>query len=443
MKSDLPKVLHQLAGKPLVQHVIDSCKSMGASQCHLVVGHGSELVKATLNDSQMSLVYAEQTEQLGPGHAVKMTLDQLPDNAATLILYGDVPLIHHDTLRELVELHWNNPKGIALMTCHFEDPTGYGRIVRNASNRVTGIVEHKDASELQKKITEINTGILCCNSDQLKDWIGRLSNDNAQQEYYLTDIIAMAVKGGQTVETAHPTNLYEIEGINTLRQLAELERVWQRELANQLMDAGVTLRDPNRLDIRGSLTCESGVCIDVNCVIEGHVSLKQGVQVGVNVCLKDCTIGSNSQVKANSIVEDSIIEQNCSVGPFARLRPGTKMEDNSHIGNFVEIKKTTLGRGSKAGHLSYLGDAEIGSNVNIGAGTITCNYDGVNKHKTTIENDAFIGSDTQLVAPVTVGQGATIGAGTTVSSDVAPGALCISRVKQKQIESWERPKKNT
>ena len=442
MQSDLPKVLHQLAGKPLVQHVIDSCQSMGATQCHLVVGHGSELVKKTLAESRISLTYAEQTEQLGTGHAVKMALAELPDNAATLILYGDVPLIHHDTLRQLVELHWDNPKGIALMTCHFDDPTGYGRIIRNASNRVTGIVEHKDASELQKKITEINTGILCCNSDQLKSWISRLNNENAQQEYYLTDIISMAVKDGQTVETAHPTNLYEIEGINTLKQLAELERVWQRELANQLMEAGVTLRDPSRIDIRGSLTCEQGVTIDINCLIEGQVILKQGAQIGANVCLKNCTVGNNSIVKPNSIIEDSIVDEDCSVGPFARLRPGTKMESGSHVGNFVEVKKSTLGKGSKAGHLSYLGDAEIGSNVNIGAGTITCNYDGANKHKTIIESDAFIGSDTQLVAPVTIGQGATVGAGTTVSSDVSPNALCISRVKQKQIESWQRPTKN-
>jgi len=442
MKSDLPKVLHHLAGKPLVQHVVDSCQSMGATHCHLVVGHGSEQVKKSLNSGRVTLSYAEQTEQLGTGHAVKMALNELPDDSPTLILYGDVPLIHHDTLSQLVELHLENSSGIALMTCFLDDPTGYGRIVRDNDNKVTGIVEHKDSSEQQKKINEINTGILCCNSSQLKDWIGRLNNDNAQGEYYLTDIIAMAVEDGHLVETAQPVNLYEIEGINTLRQLAELERVWQRALANQLMDAGVTLRDPNRFDLRGSLTCEPGVVIDVNCVIEGHVNLKQGAQIGANAYLKDCTIGENSIVKPNCVVEQAVVGSRCGVGPFARLRPETIMKDGSHIGNFVEIKKSVVGVGSKAGHLSYIGDSEIGNNVNIGAGTITCNYDGANKHKTIIEDDAFIGSDTQLVAPVTVGKGATVGAGTTVSADVTPGALCISRVKQKQIESWERPVKN-
>ncbi len=441
MKSDLPKVLHHLAGKPLVQHVVDSCQSMGATHCHLVVGHGSELVKKAVVGDKIALSFAEQTEQLGTGHAVKMALGGLSDNSSTLILYGDVPLIHHDTLAQLVALHEENPTGIALMTCFFDDPTGYGRIVRDSEGKVTGIIEHKDASDKQKTIQEINTGILCCNSNQLKDWISRLNNNNAQGEYYLTDIIAMAVNDGQLVETAQPVNLYEIEGINTLRQLAELERVWQRELANQLMDAGVTFRDPNRFDLRGSLSCESGVIIDINCVIEGRVVLKDGVQIGANVNLKNCTIGSHSVIKPNSVIEDSVIADQCSVGPFARLRPGTDMDTDSHVGNFVEIKKSTLGAGSKAGHLSYIGDSLIGKNVNIGAGTITCNYDGANKHQTIIEDDAFIGSDTQLVAPVTVGKGATIGAGTTVSSDVLPEALCISRVKQKQIEGWQRPVK--
>jgi len=442
MKSELPKVLHQLAGKPLVQHVIDSCQAMGASHCHLVVGHGADLVKSSISGGRMALSYAQQDQQLGTGHAVKMALAELPDDSPTLILYGDVPLTHQETLTQLVELYWENPKGIALMTCHFDDPTGYGRIVRDATNRVTGIVEHKDASDIQKKITEVNTGILCCNSSQLKDWVSRLNNENAQGEYYLTDIIAMAVEDGQTVETAQPVNLYEIEGINTLRQLADLERVWQRELANQLMDAGVTFRDPNRFDLRGTLSCEQGVVFDINCIIEGRVSVKQGAQIGANVILKNCTIGANSIIKPNSIIEESQIANDCSVGPFARLRPGTVLQSDSHVGNFVEIKKSTLGEGTKAGHLSYIGDSLVGNNVNIGAGTITCNYDGANKHQTIIEDDAFIGSDTQLVAPVTVGKGATIGAGTTVSSNVSADALCISRVKQKQIEGWQRPVKN-
>lgn len=442
MKSELPKVLHQIAGKPLVQHVIDSCQSLGASDCHLVIGHGGELVKETVNGGRVKLTYAEQKEQLGTGHAVKVALPDLLDDSPTLILYGDVPLINHQTLSELVELHNNNPSGIALMTCFLDNPTGYGRIVRDSANKVTGIVEHKDSTDEQKKINEINTGILCCNSSQLKEWISRLNSDNAQGEYYLTDIISMAVSDGELVETAQPKDLFEVEGINTLRQLAELERVWQREMANQLMDGGVTFRDPNRFDLRGSLTCEESVVIDVNCVIEGHVNLRQGAQIGANVYLKDCTIGPNSVIKPNSVIEEAIIEDGCSVGPFARLRPGTKMKTDTHVGNFVEVKKSTIGKGSKAGHLSYIGDSEIGKNVNIGAGTITCNYDGANKHKTIIEDDAFIGSDSQLVAPVRIGRGATVGAGTTVTSDVLPESLTISRVKQKQIESWERPKKN-
>lgn len=442
MKSELPKVLHCLAGKPLVQHVIDSCQSLGATHCHLVVGHGSELVREKVDGGRLSITYAEQTEQLGTGHAVKMALPALSDNAPTLILYGDVPLIHADTLAQLVKLYEENPQGIALMTCDFNDPTGYGRIVRDENNQVTGIVEQKDANDQQKLITEINTGILCCNSNQLKKWIGQLNNDNAQQEYYLTDIIEMAANDGQRIDTAQPVNLYEIEGINTLRQLSELERTWQRELANQLMDAGVTLLDPNRFDIRGKLTCGTAVTIDINFIAEGNVTIEQGAKIGANVILKNCSVGANSEIKPNSIVEDSIIGQDCSVGPFARLRPATEMQNNSHVGNFVEIKKSTLGEGTKAGHLSYIGDSEIGQNVNVGAGTITCNYDGANKFKTIIEDDAFIGSDTQLIAPVTVGKGATIGAGTTVSNDVQPGALCISRVKQKQIEDWARPTKN-
>ncbi|PHS20543.1 MAG: UDP-N-acetylglucosamine diphosphorylase/glucosamine-1-phosphate N-acetyltransferase [Kangiella sp.] len=446
MKSDLPKVVHQLAGKPLVQHVIDSCQLMGATHAHLVVGHGADLVKhsvkgGAVEGKHIELSFSLQEEQLGTGHAVKMAFDNLKDDSPTLILYGDVPLIHHETLAELVDVYNNNPTGIALMTCDLDDPTGYGRIVRNDNGEVTGIVEHKDSTEAQKSINEINTGILCCNSTSLKDWIGRLKNDNAQGEFYLTDIIAMAVDDGNKVETAQPNNLYEIEGINTLKQLADLERVWQRTLADQLMDKGVTLRDPNRFDLRGKLTCEAGVIIDINCIIEGDVVLKKNVRIDSNVTLINSTIGENSHVKANTIIEDSLVESNCGVGPFARIRPGTHLHNKAQVGNFVEIKKVTLGEGSKAGHLSYLGDAEIGKNVNIGAGTITCNYDGANKHKTIIKDGAFIGSDSQLVAPIIIGANVTIGAGTTVASDVNDNALCISRVKQKHIDGWNRPVK--
>lgn len=441
MKSNLPKVLHQLAGKTLVQRVVDSCQLMGAYTCHVVVGHGAKRVKDTLTATNIKINFVEQLEQLGTGHAVKMAADELQDDQLTLILYGDVPLINYRTLLNLVDLQKTNPQGIALMTCFFDDPTGYGRITRDENNNVTGIVEHKDASTEQKSINEINTGILCCNSNQLKDWVGRLNNNNAQNEYYLTDIIAMAVNDGQHVSTAQPSETYEIKGINTLQQLAKLERVWQLTMADKLMEGGVTLRDPARFDLRGSLTCEVDVSIDINCLIEGHVIIKEGAKIGANVCLKDCAIGSNSIIKANSVIEDSIIENGCSVGPFARLRPATHLKNNCHVGNFVEIKKSTLGEGSKAGHLAYIGDSEVGKKVNIGAGTITCNYDGVNKHKTIIEDGVFVGSDTQLVAPVRIGKNATIGAGTTVTSDVAENALCISRVKQKQMVDWARPTK--
>jgi bifunctional UDP-N-acetylglucosamine pyrophosphorylase/glucosamine-1-phosphate N-acetyltransferase len=441
MKSELPKVVHQLAGKPLVQHVIDSCQLMGASHAHLVVGHGADIVKESVKGNNIELSFSLQSEQLGTGHAVKMAFDDLKDDSPTLVLYGDVPLIHHETLSQLVDVYNENPNGIALMTCNLDDPTGYGRIVRNLDGKVKGIVEHKDSTDEQKTITEINTGILCCNSSSLKDWVGRLKNNNAQGEFYLTDIIAMAVDDENLVETVQPVNLYEIEGINTLKQLADLERVWQRTQADQLMEQGVTLRDPNRFDLRGKLTCEAGVIIDINCIFEGDVMLKKNAKIDSNVTLINSIIGDNSHIKANTIIENSVIEENCSAGPFARVRPGTHLHNNAHIGNFVEIKKSILGEGSKAGHLSYLGDAEVGKNVNIGAGTITCNYDGANKHKTIIKDGAFIGSDSQLVAPITIGENVTIGAGTTVAKDVNDNALCISRVKQKHIDDWNRPVK--
>ena len=441
MKSKLPKVLHKLAGKPLVQHVIDSCQSLGASHCHLVVGHGGDLVRDTVVGDKIELTFVEQTEQLGTGHAVKVSLDGLIEDTPTLILYGDVPLIHHDTLSQLIDIQQENPKGIALMTCLLDDPTGYGRITRDGQNQVTGIVEHKDASEEQLAINEVNTGIMCCNSSQLKQWIGQLNNSNAQGEYYLTDIIAMAVADGNQVTAAQPLSLFEVEGINTLAQLAELERVWQLEMAKQLMAGGVTFMDPTRFDLRGTLSCQSDVVIDINCVFEGRVVIKDGAQIGPHVYLKDCTIGENAVIKANTVIEGAIVDSDCSVGPFARLREGTHLHKNSHIGNFVELKQSIIGEGTKAGHLAYLGNSEIGKRVNVGAGTITCNYDGANKHLTEIGDDAFIGSDSQLVAPVKIGNNVTVGAGTTVTSDVDDDALCISRVKQKHVDGWKRPSK--
>ncbi|TQV71042.1 UDP-N-acetylglucosamine diphosphorylase/glucosamine-1-phosphate N-acetyltransferase [Aliikangiella marina] len=441
MKSKLPKVLHKLAGKPLVQHVIDNCRSMGAQHCHLVVGHGGDRVRQTVVGEKIELSFVEQTEQLGTGHAVKMALDGLIDDTPTLILYGDVPLTHHDTLSQLIDIQREDPRGIALMTCLLDDPTGYGRITRDSQNQVTGIVEHKDASPEQLNINEVNTGIMCCNSTQLKQWIGQLNNNNAQGEYYLTDIIAMAVADGQQVTTAQPLALFEVEGINTLAQLAELERVWQIEMAKQLMAGGVTFMDPTRFDLRGTLSCESDIVIDINCVIEGRVVIKEGAQIGPNVYLKDCTIGENVVIKPNTVIEGAIVDNDCSVGPFARLREGTHLHNDSHIGNFVELKKSVIGEGTKAGHLAYLGNSEIGKRVNVGAGTITCNYDGANKHLTEIGDDAFIGSDSQLVAPVKIGNNVTVGAGTTVTGDVDDDMLCISRVKQKHIEGWKRPTK--
>jgi len=441
MKSKLPKVLHALAGKPLLQHVVDTCHSLRAASLNIVIGHGAEQVKDNIDVGDLNANWVVQEEQLGTGHAVKMTLPHLDKQRPVLILYGDVPLIHHDTLSLMVDTYQKDPSGITLMTLNLDDPTGYGRIIRDGNGRVTGIVEQKDATPLQLKVQEVNTGILCCNGGDLARWLAALNNDNAQGEYYLTDIIAMAVNEGRHITTTQPANTFEVEGVNNLAQLANLERVWQRYLAEQLMAGGVTIRDPARFDLRGSLTCENDVSIDINCIFEGRVVLHEGVKVGANCILKNCEIGAGSEIKPNTIIEESILGQNCSAGPFARIRPGSELVENAHIGNFVEVKKSRIGRGSKAGHLAYLGDSEIGERVNIGAGTITCNYDGANKYKTIIEDDAFIGSDSQLVAPVKIGKGVTVGAGTTVTADVEDAALCISRVKQKHIPNWQRPKK--
>ncbi|MDH5432803.1 MAG: bifunctional UDP-N-acetylglucosamine diphosphorylase/glucosamine-1-phosphate N-acetyltransferase GlmU [Gammaproteobacteria bacterium] len=442
MKSDLPKVLHELSGKSLAQHVVDTCQTLGAKNSHIIVGHGAEQVKQTLTSNKMNLNFIHQKEQLGTGHAVKMANDDLADDCTTLILYGDVPLIHHDTLSQLVEFQQENRNGITMISCLLENPTGYGRIIRNKNNEVIGIVEQKDATEEQLKINEINTGILCCNSTNLKKWVNQLNNNNAQGEYYLTDIIAMAKSEGGSVIAVQPENLYEVEGINTLSQLAKLERIWQLSLAEELMANGVIIKDPARFDLRGYITCENDVVIDINCIIEGTVIIKRGAKIGPNVFLKNCKIGENTEIKANSVIEDAEVKNDCKVGPFARLRPGAILEDEAQVGNFVEIKKSILGKGSKASHLAYLGDSEIGSNVNVGAGVITCNYDGANKYKTIIEDGAFIGSDSQLVAPVTIGKNVTVAAGTTVTKDVADGMLCISRSKQKEIAGWKRPVKN-
>ncbi|HDN2511832.1 MULTISPECIES: bifunctional UDP-N-acetylglucosamine diphosphorylase/glucosamine-1-phosphate N-acetyltransferase GlmU [Providencia] len=436
MYSDLPKVLHLLAGKPMVQHVIDTAKSIGASDIHLVYGHGGDLLKEKLGEQNLNWVL--QAEQLGTGHAMQQAAPSFQDDEDIVMLYGDVPLIAKDTLDRLIEV---KPQGgIGLLTVILDNPTGYGRIIRE-NNEVVGIIEQKDATEEQRKIQEINTGIMVASGKDFKRWLAQLNNDNAQGEYYITDIIALAHKEGNKVATVHPSRLSEMEGVNNRLQLAALERVYQKEQAEKLLLAGVMLIDPERFDIRGTLTHGRDIIIDTNVIIEGNVTLGNNVQIQSGCILRNCVIGDNSVISPYSVIENSELSSECTVGPFARLRPGAKLAAKAHVGNFVEMKNATLGLGSKAGHLSYLGDAQIGDNVNIGAGTITCNYDGANKHKTIIGDDVFVGSDTQLVAPVSVAKGATIGAGTTVTRDVNEDELVVSRVKQMHIKNWQRPVK--
>lgn len=436
MYSDLPKVLHLLAGKPMVQHVIDTAKSIGASDIHLVYGHGGDLLKEKLGEQNLNWVL--QAEQLGTGHAMQQAAPHFQDDEDIVMLYGDVPLIAKDTLQRLVEA---KPEGgIGLLTVILDNPAGYGRIIRE-NGEVVGIIEQKDANEEQRKIQEINTGIMVASGKDFKRWLSQLNNNNAQGEYYITDIIALAHKEGNKIATVHPSHLSEMEGVNNRLQLAALERIYQKEQAEKLLLAGVMLIDPARFDIRGTLTHGRDVLIDTNVIIEGNVTLGNNVQIQTGCVLKNCVIGDNSIISPYSVIENSELSTECTVGPFARLRPGAKLAAKSHVGNFVEMKNASLGLGSKAGHLSYLGDAQIGSNVNIGAGTITCNYDGVNKFKTVIGDDVFVGSDTQLVAPVSVANGATIGAGTTVTRDINEGELVVSRVKQTHIKNWQRPVK--
>lgn len=436
MYSNLPKVLHPLAGKPMVQHVIDAATRLGANNVHLVYGHGGDLLKQTLAGSGLNWVL--QAEQLGTGHAMQQAAPHFADDEDVLMLYGDVPLISVDTLEKLLQAKPDG--GIGLLTVVLDDPTGYGRIVRE-NGTVTGIIEQKDASAEQLKIKEINTGILVANGASLKRWLSQLNNNNAQGEYYITDIIAMAHAEGHQIATVHPACNSEVDGVNNRLQLSRLERVYQSEQAERLLLAGVMLLDPARFDLRGELSHGIDVQIDVNVIIEGQVKLGDRVKIGAGCVLKNCVIGDDCEISPYSVFENAVLEADCTVGPFARLRPGAELGQGAHVGNFVEVKKTRLGKGSKAGHLSYLGDADIGDNVNIGAGTITCNYDGVNKHKTVIGNDVFVGSDTQLVAPVTVGNNVTIAAGTTVTRDVPDNGLLLSRVAQMHKPDWLRPQK--
>jgi len=437
MRSSLPKVLHPIADRPMVSHVIDSARQLNPQNIYIVYGFGGDILKEQIKGDDLTFV--EQVEQLGTGHAVDMASPFVKDDEDVLVLYGDVPLTKVSTLERLLTVKPVN--GMGLLTVHLAEPTGYGRIVRDKNNTVVGIIEQKDATTEQLTINECNTGILLVNGSDLKRWLSQLSNDNAQGEYYLTDIIATAHSEGKKIATANPDTEVEVEGANNRVQLANLERAFQKRKAEELMIAGATVRDPARIDIRGDLSIGEEVVIDINCIFVGNVELSHGVKIGANSILKNCTIGENTEIKANSIIEDAVIADRCSVGPFARIRPGSRMLSDSHIGNFVEMKKTTLGQGAKAGHLSYLGDSEIGSKVNIGAGSITCNYDGVNKAKTVIGDGAFIGSNSALVAPVTIGKMATIGAGSVIAKCVDDEELAVARGKQRNITNWQRPQK--
>lgn len=437
MQTHLPKVLHTLAGKPLLQHVIQTAKSLNPTCIHVVIGHEAEQIRTKITDGDIHWIYQEQ--QLGTGHAVLQALPHIPDDSNVLILSGDVPLTQLTTLQKLVDL---TQERLALLVATLPNPYGFGRIVRNHQHTIQAIVEEKDASSEQKNIQEIYTGICCANAKHLKSWLPQLSTQNAQGEYYLTDIIGMAVAQQLKITSLEPQHLFEIQGVNTLVQLHQLERTWQQHLAHQLLDIGVHVLDTHRIDIRGTLTCASDVQIDINVIFEGQVSIDKHSHIGANTFIKNAKIGKNCLIHPHSILQDCVIEEGCEIGPFARIRPGTTLAPHCKIGNFVETKNAKFGEGSKANHLSYIGDADIGKQVNIGAGTITCNYDGVNKHKTIIEDHAFIGSDTQLVAPVKVGAHATIGAGSTIRDDAPCDALTLTPNRQKSILGWRRKEKN-
>lgn len=438
MKSALPKVLHPVAGRPMLHHVIATAKQLGAEKIHTVIGHGADRVRETT--SEASVNWVTQSEQLGTGHAVAQALPDLPDDARVLVLYGDVPLTRHKTLERLVGTL--DDKTLGLLTVTMDDPRGYGRIVRNPEGKVVSIIEQKDASAEQQQIREVNTGILAVSAKHLKTWLPALSNSNAQGEYYLTDIIAMAVEQGLNVSVSQPRDPYEVQGVNNRLQLAELERWFQRREADRLMTEGATLADPARIDVRGELTIGNDLWIDVNVVFEGRVTLGSNVSIGPGCVIRDATISEGADIKANSVIEGAMIGANAQIGPFARIRPGTELAANTKVGNFVETKKAVVGEGSKINHLSYVGDASLGRNVNVGAGTITCNYDGVNKYRTVIGDGVFVGSNTSLVAPVTVAADATIGAGSTITRDVADSELAVARGRQRNISGWEKPKKH-
>ncbi|WP_109843146.1 bifunctional UDP-N-acetylglucosamine diphosphorylase/glucosamine-1-phosphate N-acetyltransferase GlmU [Aggregatibacter aphrophilus] len=436
MYSDLPKVLHPIAGKPMVKHVIDTAKQLGAHNIHLVYGHGGDLMQQRLANEPVNWVL--QTEQLGTGHAMQQAAPFFADDENILMLYGDAPLITKTTLEKLIAA--KPDKGIALLTVVLDNPTGYGRILRENGN-VVGIVEQKDANAEQLKIQEVNTGVMVSDGASFKKWLTQLNNNNAQGEYYMTDVIALANRDGCQVAAVQAADLMEVEGANNRLQLVALEQYFQQKQARELLLAGVMLLDPNSFKLRGELTHGKDVEIDMNVILKGKVRLGNRVKIGAGCVLTNCDIGDDVEIKPYSVLEDTSVGANAAIGPFSRLRPGTELAENTHVGNFVEIKKAQIGKGSKVNHLTYVGDAEIGKDCNIGAGVITCNYDGANKFKTIIGDNVFIGSDSQLIAPVTIESGATIGAGSTIRDDVRHDELVTTRVPQKHIQGWERPKK--
>jgi bifunctional UDP-N-acetylglucosamine pyrophosphorylase/glucosamine-1-phosphate N-acetyltransferase len=439
MKSDLPKVLQPLAGRPLLAHVIDSARAIGAADIHVVYGYGGERVRETLSDAAPRWVL--QAEQQGTGHAVMQAMPGVPDDTMVLVLYGDVPLVLPATLRRLVAAA--SDRAIAILSVRMKKPAGYGRVVRDRGGRVVRIVEHKDANAKERAIDEVNTGLMAAPAGRLRQWLSRITNDNAQGEFYLTDVVVQAARDGLAIEAVIADSEEEVLGVNDKQQLAEVESVNRRRRAEELMAQGVTLVDPARFDARGPVEVGRDVYIDVNVVFEGTVKLGDRVRVGPNVVLRNCVVGADTEIFPSCVLYDAVVGERCHVGPFARFRPGAVLDDEVHIGNFVEVKKSRLKRGAKANHLSYIGDATVGERVNVGAGTICCNYDGANKWPTEIGDGAFIGSGTMLVAPVKVGERATIGAGSTITKDVPPGTLTLERSKQVTIEGWKRPEKKS
>ncbi len=438
MYSAKPKVLHELAGRSLVQHTIDTANALQATGIHVVIGHEADLLRNALAGQKLN--FALQAQQLGTGHAVHQALPHLEKDAVALVLYGDVPLIRAETLAQLLAPVDDN--SMAVLTAVVGNPQGLGRIVRDAAGSIRAIIEEKDATPAQRAIREINTGFMAIPVARMHEWLPRIQNKNAQGEYYLTDIIALAITDGCRVHTVQCQDELEASGVNNRQQLAELERHYQKRETTKLMLAGVTLRDPARVDLRGSITIAQDVDIDINVVLEGKVDIASNVTIGPNCVLKNCSIGAGTDIAANTVIEDAVIGTDCTIGPFARIRPGTVMDAEAKVGNFVEIKKSRIGKHSKVNHLSYVGDSELGADVNIGAGTITCNYDGVNKFKTIIGDRVFIGSNTALVAPVTVAAGATVGAGSVITKDIAKDQLAIARGRQTNIDGWQRPQKN-